>query len=252
VIGLIYLQLSRDQRGVQNREGALFFLAVNGMMTSIMGVLTTFSSEKLVFIREYGSGMYRLPAYFLSRIAMELPFRALFPLLGASISYWLVGFQTSGSRFIIYAILLTVLENCGAAIGIMVACVFQDIAVALAVVPVFILPLMIFSGYFANADSLPVFLGWIKWLSPVKYTFVGLVKNEFKDLSFYCTNGQYSTSPTGDQTCPYTHGEQVITVLGFDNQLTIAENIIILCCLYVGFLGFAYFAIWRQLKKRRT
>jgi len=78
LIGLIYLQLSADQQGIQNREGSLFFVAVNGVMTSTMGVLSIFAAEKTVFIREFESGLYRLPAYFLSRTFVEFPFKVFF------------------------------------------------------------------------------------------------------------------------------------------------------------------------------
>jgi len=78
LMGLIYLQLGHDQRGVQDREGSLFFVAVNGIMTSTMGVLSIFAAEKTVFIREFESGLYRLPAYFLSRTCVEFPFKVFF------------------------------------------------------------------------------------------------------------------------------------------------------------------------------
>ncbi len=34
---------------------------------SVLGVLTIFGSEKAVFKREYSSGMYNMPSFFLSR-----------------------------------------------------------------------------------------------------------------------------------------------------------------------------------------
>jgi hypothetical protein len=36
------------------------------------GVITIFGVEKAVFQREYSSGMYGLPAYFISRNAVEV------------------------------------------------------------------------------------------------------------------------------------------------------------------------------------
>lgn len=43
------LQVDDDLRGVQDRQGSLFFLVVQGMFGSVMTVLTVFGAEKAVF-----------------------------------------------------------------------------------------------------------------------------------------------------------------------------------------------------------
>jgi len=254
LMGLIYLQLGHDQRGVQDREGSLFFVAVNGIMTSTMGVLSIFAAEKTVFIREFESGLYRLPAYFLSRTCVEFPFKVFFPIIGGTILYWLIGFQAVASKYVIMVVTMVILENCGTALGIFVASFFSDIAVALAVVPMLLMPLMIFSGFFVNAQTSPAFLNWIKWISPMKYAFVSLIKNEFEGLDITCSSSQYtSVTINGTQhlVCPLQHGEQVISVLGFDNQGSIGVNLGVLACMYIILLGLAYGALWRQLRLRK-
>jgi len=255
VIGLIFLQLTNDQRGIQDREGSLFFIAVNGVMTSTMGVLSIFAAEKAVFIREYGSGLYGLPAYFFSRTFVELPFKIIFPIIGGSIIYWTIGFQPVATKFLIMIGIMVLLENTGTALGIFVASFFQDIAVALAVVPMFLMPLMIFSGFFVNTATSPVWLRWIKYISPMKYAFVALVENEFTGLHLHCTPGQMqNATAAGGNAVPYcatTSGEQVIRLLGFDHEQSIGLNVLILACMYVGFLFFGYLALWRQVLNRQ-
>ena len=82
LMGLIYLNVpSRTMSAqIQDRTGVLFFVAVNQVMSSSMGVLSVFASEKAVFEREHGAGYYRLPAYFMSKVGVELPFQILMPL----------------------------------------------------------------------------------------------------------------------------------------------------------------------------
>jgi len=258
LMGLIFLQLGNDQRGIQDRQGSLFFVAVNGIMTSTMGVLSIFAAEKAVFIREYESGLYRLPAYFLSRTFVELPFKIVFPIIGGTILYWTVGYQDVATKYILFTFIMIILENCGTALGIFVASFFEDIAVALAVVPMFLMPLMIFSGFFVNSDTSPVFLSWISYISPMKYAFVALVKNEFTGLHLHCTDSQLTPVPivvngtdTVLQICGRQSGEQVIDILGFNSEGSIAVNVIVLCGMYIGLLLLAYLALWRQLRLRK-
>jgi ABC-type multidrug transport system permease subunit len=257
LMGLIFLQLGTDQRGIQDRQGSLFFVAVNGIMTSTMGVLSIFAAEKSVFIREYEGGFYRLPAYFLSRTFVELPFKIVFPIIGGTILYWLVGYQDEADKYVLMVFIMVILENCGTALGIFVASFFEDIAVALAVVPMFLMPLMIFSGFFVNSETSPAFLQWIKYISPMKYAFVALVKNEFEGLNLHCAPNQLTPVPipggngTVTYICAREKGEEVIKLLGFDTEGSIAVNVIILASMYVILLLLAYAALWRQLRIRK-
>jgi len=158
IIGLIYLNVSDRSLDaqVQDRAGSLFFLCVNMVMGSSIGVLSVFALEKAVFMREYKNGYYSLPSYFFSKTLVELPHNVIFPFILACIVYWMVGYQNEGDKFIICAVALILLTNCGTAIGVFAACAFDSLQVALAVVPMFLLPLMIFSGFFVNSDYIPV------------------------------------------------------------------------------------------------
>lgn len=84
----------------------------------------------------------------------------------------------------------------GNSIGLMVGCAFNDIKSATGIAPMFLLPLAIFAGFFANSKQFYVWIGWIKYISPMKYAFEALATNEF----------------TGR---PYSFGDP-IDVLGFD------------------------------------
>ena len=139
-------QVSNDMNSVQDRMGCLFFFAANGMMTNIMGVLTTFSNERAAVLREQENGMYSALPYFCARVLVDIPLKLLSPILFASIAYWSVGLQNDASRFgsaILTNILLGLSSN---SFGLFLACIFPDVAIALLVAPLIILPLMMFSG----------------------------------------------------------------------------------------------------------
>mmetsp|Transcript_38652 Transcript_38652/g.27994 ORF Transcript_38652/g.27994 Transcript_38652/m.27994 type:complete len:98 (+) Transcript_38652:1760-2053(+) len=50
---------------------------------------------------------------------------------------------------------------------------------AVFITPVLTMPLMIFGGLFANVKSIPSWIAWVQWLSPLRYTFECLVEVEF-------------------------------------------------------------------------
>lgn len=239
VVGLIYLQVGSDLRGVQDRQGSLFFLVVQGLFGSVMGTLTVFGAEKAVFEREYSSRLYGLPAYFVSRWAVELPNQVAFPVLSAVIVYWMIGYQNTAEKFGWFALIQVLMDNCGAALGVFVSCLFNDISVALAVMPMFLLPLLIFSGFFVNSSTIPPYFNWIQYISPMHYGFVALAKNEFEGLEVHCTP---------DQDCaPGFDGYKVITNMGFDDKGSIAQNAGILFALVPSLLMLAYLALWHAV-----
>lgn len=56
-------------------------------------------------------------------------------------------------------------------LGLMAGSAFSDPKVASGIVPLFIMPFMLFAGFFANRENLWEGYSWIEYLSPFKYGF---------------------------------------------------------------------------------
>jgi len=69
---------------------------------------------------------------------------------------------------------------------------------------------MIFSGFFVNQDSIPVYFIWFEYISFVKYAFHAALDVVFQDLTFTCDDDEYVYLPNGTKVCPTTTGQQVI------------------------------------------
>lgn len=247
VVGLVYLKLGDDEQSIQDRQGSLFFIIVQMYFGAVMGTLTVFGAEKAVFQREFSGRLYGLPAYFISRTVVNLPAQIIMPILSSVIMYWMVGYQNTPEKYAWFMLILILIDNCGAAMGVFVSCIFNDIAVALTIMPLFLLPLMVFSGFFVNQDTLGWWFRWISYISPMKYGFVALAKNEFSGLTLTCNPTDSGCGPNGTKD-----GQSVINLLGFDNEGSVGQNAGILFALMWGFFLMAYVALWfavrRQLK----
>jgi ABC-type multidrug transport system permease subunit len=71
----------------------------------------------------------------------------------------------------------------GSSLGLFLGSVILDAKSISAVVPIVLLPVTLFSGFFKNRDDLPVWLGWFEYISPNKYAFTAYANNEvaYKD-----------------------------------------------------------------------
>jgi len=234
IISLIWFQVDDSQTGVQDRSGVMFFMVADGMMGNIMGVLTAFGNERGAVLREHENGMYSLLPYFLARIMVDVPVKMLGSALSGTITYWAVGFQPHAGRFFVFVVLRTLLALSANAMGLFLACIFPDIAVALAVAPLLILPLIMFSGFVVNTASIPVYFIWVQWLSPAKYAFIAMARNEFGGLNLHCSADQIRVLPSEDggglvPVCSFPSGEVYLDSLNFQSFLSIGA-----CAAFLG------------------
>lgn len=46
------------------------------------------------------------------------------------------------------------------------------------------MPIMLFSGFFSNAGGYPDWIGWVQWISPIRYSLEALIQNEFGNREY--------------------------------------------------------------------
>jgi hypothetical protein len=256
ILSLIWFQVSNDQNGVQDRSGVLFFITTNGLMQNVMGVLTTFSAERGAVLREQENGMYSTGPYFVSRVLCDIPIKLVGPCLFGTIAYWCVGFQPVAEKYLMFLGFLILLALAGNSLGLFLACIFPDVAVALAVAPVIILPLVMFSGFVLNPESIPVYLFWVEWISPTKYAFAALAQIEFGGLKLHCTDKQMQKGIGQDGNpftfCPAASGEAVLEKLNIQEILTELNCALLLMVIVVVFKILAYFGLVMVSRKNKA
>lgn len=72
----------------------MFFIIMVLCFLAIQSVILIFPDERPVFLREANSGMYKVSAYFCSKIFSEMPFGILVPGLYSLVVYWTCGYNT--------------------------------------------------------------------------------------------------------------------------------------------------------------
>jgi len=91
---LLFHNLTDDVAGVQNRNGALFFITMTMAFNAIQNVILIFPDERPVFLREANNNMYSVSAYFWAKIISEFPSSFLTPVIFGSLVYFIIGFNT--------------------------------------------------------------------------------------------------------------------------------------------------------------
>ena len=91
---VLFYNVQEDAAGVQNRNGALFFITMSMSFNAIQNVILIFPDERPVFLREANNNMYSVSAYFWAKILSEMPSSILTPTIFGAICYFLIGFNT--------------------------------------------------------------------------------------------------------------------------------------------------------------
>jgi ATP-binding cassette, subfamily G (WHITE), member 2 len=186
----LFWKLGFNRQDVQSKLGLFFFFCTGQTFSPIMGVLFAFLQERSLFLREYASKTYGVIPYYLSKTLIDIPFLVLIPLLYAQIVYYGVGITITLEKVLVFNFALVCLVFANTSFGFFIGSVFTKEAVAVAMAPLWIIPMIIFSGFFVNLDTVYVWLRWIQYLSPIRYAMEILVRNEFDDNDKYDRVGE--------------------------------------------------------------
>jgi ABC-type multidrug transport system ATPase subunit len=198
--GAIYWQIAADvssSSAIMSTAGALFFVITNQGFSGLFSVLQAFPAELPIFNREYQAGCYRVDSYFLAKTIAELPYQIIFPVIFCSVVYPMVGFEADWEKFFLFVLIISLVANTAMSCGYMVSTATPSVQVALAVGPIFILPVMLFGGLFLNSEQVPSYLQWLSIFSFFKYAFemTGIIVFEDHD-NWHFIKGFYSWDET--------------------------------------------------------
>ncbi|KAJ2553898.1 hypothetical protein EV175_002776 [Coemansia sp. RSA 1933] len=237
VIGLVFLNTQKRPASVQtqNFSGALFFSAAAQTIMSILSMANVFAQERVVFLREWRASYYKLPAYYLAKNVVEIPIQILVPIIFSCICYWPLGLQRDGVKFVLFMVCSIAINLFGYSLGMLLATVCESMSSIVAVLPMVLIPLLLFGGLFVNSGNSTVWLRWIQWTTPVKYTFTATMKNQFEG---YIVDGQ----PLGDQ---YLESLQL-------GSFSVAVNIIFVLGIGLIFWCLAYVALMYSTTKNNS
>ncbi|CAL1533117.1 unnamed protein product [Lymnaea stagnalis] len=224
VLGLVYLQLDVDQKGVMNINGALFLLLTNVSFTNMFAVLTSFPEEMGIVMREYGSGLYRIDLYYFTKTMAEIPLFTVITVLFSSTCYWMMGFHDTLEAFIVATGVTLAAGIICVNVGYLISVITGDTTLALSVASPALIPFMLFGGVFLNGDSTPDYFIWLEKLSWFKYSYEIMMVNQWDDYdTIPCENSTVkinSSVPSScrSQNCLYKSGKAILDYNSLDKD----------------------------------
>ncbi|KAL9965452.1 hypothetical protein ACROYT_G029254 [Oculina patagonica] len=230
LIGLLYHGIGNDGNKVFNNTGCLFFSLLFLMFTSLMPTVLTFPMEKLVFIREHLNNWYSLKSYYLAKTMADVPFQILFPLIYCTIVYFMTDQPLEGLRYTQFLSITILTCLVAQSIGLLIGTVAPSLPTAVYVAPVTGIPVLLFSGFFVNFDTIPKYMQWLTYVSYARYSWEGTV------VAIY--GNKRGPLACKDKRCIFVNSEDVLASMDVEENALYLEGAKIYFDAFVLFLFF--------------
>jgi ABC-type multidrug transport system ATPase subunit len=187
IFGLIFLGAANQDDSISanfnSHFGAITMVAVSSMFGTATPVMLSFPFERPIFMREYATGTYTASAYFLSKMAMELPLAFLQACAQFLVVYWMIEYRGNW--------ILLVLTSWGVGVvssstAVILGCLVGNAKQVTELAPLLFVPQLLFAGFFIRTSLIPVFLRWAQWLCALKYGINLILLTEFNPASPNC------------------------------------------------------------------
>ncbi|KAG7378511.1 hypothetical protein PHYPSEUDO_009969 [Phytophthora pseudosyringae] len=241
IVGLIYLQLELNQKGIQNFTGGFFFLIVNQTFGSANPVFISVPMELPIIIREYRAGLYHLFSWYLSKNVSEIPMQILLPIIFFVPAYLLIGIGHGFDVYIYQQIIMILVNSCAVGLGYMVSCLVRRIDIAPIIGMIIILPFLLFGGLLINSDDCPKYFVWIQYVSPIKYGFEAMMKIFWEQVPSIACNEAV-------ENCTARSGADVLKNFSLEARTPLGDGLILLAINF-GFRAVGFIGLWLNLRR---
>ncbi|KAI9353042.1 P-loop containing nucleoside triphosphate hydrolase protein [Zopfochytrium polystomum] len=185
LIGFTYFRIPRDQRGISNRQGILYFWPINVVLMNLIPIVNLFPTERAILRRERSAGAYRTSSFFAARLAAECSIATVWSLLGSVPLYFLLGLRADAGddparHVFVWALVQWTVAMTALAYGLVVAVLVPTLQVGQIVAPLVALTFMIFGGGVVSVADQKYPLKLIQWISPLNYAYRANLINEFQ------------------------------------------------------------------------
>ncbi|CAI0395153.1 unnamed protein product [Linum tenue] len=153
---------------------ALIILVTDGIPELPMTIqrLEVFHKQKDLYF--YPAWAYAIPASLL-----KIPISLLESLVWTCLTYYVIGYSPEAVRFFRHFLILFGVHLSSVSLFRFIASVYQTHVVSMAAGSFAILFLLMFSGFVIAKPSMPIWMKWVFWISPVTYGEISLSLNEF-------------------------------------------------------------------------
>ncbi|AFN83302.1 ABCG transporter [Encephalitozoon romaleae SJ-2008] len=224
----VYYRLDYTQKGIQDRFGILSFIVMSSFEKAAFISIIFISSHKKALKREVCAGMYGAITSYFANMASTLCVSGVPSILYIAGVYWIVGLNPDLFRFAFFVFIFAVVVLFSTSFGIIVSLYTKTLIHAQILASTIVMTFTMLGGTFVNPGSIPGFIRWAIWISPVYYAFETVLQTQLEGLIFECKDSERCIS----------NGKEALNMYGFKRvRYTVSTGILLLITIIFIALG---------------
>jgi ABC-type multidrug transport system ATPase subunit/ABC-type multidrug transport system permease subunit len=206
IISSMFYHLKVNTSSFYQRSSLMFFAILMNAFASVLEIQTLWTQRPVVE-KHKKYALYHPSAEGLSSMLVDLPAKIITAIVFNLILYWMAGLRpTPGAffTFLLFSFTTTlVMSNLFRFIGSM----SRTQAQAMVPAGIFMLALMIYTGFTIPIRDMHPWFRWINYINPIAYAFESLMLNEFSGREWPCSqfvptgSSEYSNLPPQSVIC---------------------------------------------------
>ncbi|EFA79509.1 ABC transporter G family protein [Heterostelium album PN500] len=212
VYGSVFFLQKDNLQGLFTRGGAIFgSLLFNAFLSQGELVMTYMGRRVLQKHKTYA--LYRPSAYHLAQIITDIPITFVQVTLFSIIAYFMFGFQYRADQFFIWLFTLLGSSLCITNLFRAFGNFTPSLYVGQNMMSVYLIFMLTYAGYTVPYPKMHPWFQWFFWINPFAYAFKALMSNEFKDMTFDCSEAAIPYGPAYQnmndyRICPTSYSTQ--------------------------------------------
>ena len=178
IVSTLFTNLKPSEAQIMG--GFLFFSCLQSGLGS-MSLIPTIFAQKAVFYKQFHASFFPASAFVLAQSLVMLPLQIAEVFLFGLITYFSVGMSEddNGGRFFLFMLTIFCFGLCISQIFRLVACLTSDPTSAQPICGVYLVLMVLFSGYIIPKNGISDGWMWFYWINPLAYALKGVTVNEF-------------------------------------------------------------------------
>ncbi|GAM40113.1 xenobiotic-transporting ATPase [Talaromyces pinophilus] len=220
IVGSVFYNLDDTTNSFFSRGTLLFFALVMNALSSLLEILTLYAQRGIIE-KHQRFALYHPSAEAIASTLMDMPYKMLNTITLNLTLYFMANLRREVGPFFFFLLIMFFLTLVMSMLFRTIASVTRSLAEALAPGSVFVIGIIVYTGFVIPPNYMLGWSRWIKHINPLSYGFESLLVNEFSGRTFPCSPNQL-TPLYGDiahSICSVVGSVQGETFVSGDNYI---------------------------------
>ncbi|XP_020587829.1 LOW QUALITY PROTEIN: ABC transporter G family member 42-like [Phalaenopsis equestris] len=184
-LGSISWKIGQKRDNANDLRIILGYMVISSQFIGISNcsnVQPVVATERTVFYRERGAGMYSAVPYAIAHVVVEIPYIIFQSLQFTTVVYSMMSFEWTAEKFFWFFFITFSTFLYFTYYGMMTVSISPNHQMAAILSSAFYAIFTLFSGFYIPKSMIPKWWIWYYWICPLAWTVYGLIVSQFGDV----------------------------------------------------------------------